>query len=72
MSTSPLVMEGTFDPAEKKISMEGTGPGQDGKPAKQSMVTELKGKDEMFSTMYGPGADGKQAVGMTISYKRKK
>ena len=71
MSTSPLVMEGTFDPAEKKISLEGMGPGMDGKPAKSSMVTELKGKDEMFSSMSGPGPDGKQAVMMTITYKRK-
>jgi Protein of unknown function (DUF1579) len=72
MVTSPLVMEGTYDPAEKKISMEGMGPGQDGKPVKQGIVTELKGKDEMFSSMSGPGPDGKQAVMMTITYKRKK
>jgi Protein of unknown function (DUF1579) len=71
MATSPMVTEGTYDAAEKKLTMEGIGPGQDRKPAKMTMVTEFKDRDNMISTMSGPGADGKQAVMMTIVYKRK-
>jgi hypothetical protein len=72
MVVSPTVTEGTFDAAEKKLSLEGMGPAQDGKSSKMSIVTELKDKDNMFQTMSGPSADGKQAVMMTIAYKRKK
>jgi hypothetical protein len=71
MSTSPMLSEGTYDPATKKMSLEGTGPGQDGKPVKTGMVTEYKDKDTMISSMSMPGPDGKQAEMMTITYKRK-
>jgi hypothetical protein len=71
MSTSPMLSEGIYDPSTKKMSLEGTGPGQDGKPVKTSMVTEYKDKDTMISSMSMPGPDGKQAEMMTITYKRK-
>jgi hypothetical protein len=71
MVTAPMLMEGTFDSATKKLTMEGTGPGPDGKLVKSSMVTEFKDKDTMVSTMSMPGPDGKQAEMMSITYKRK-
>src|SRR5437773_323804 len=37
MSTSPMIMEGTFDKEKKMLTMTGEGPGMDGKPAKHKM-----------------------------------
>ena len=71
MSTAPMVTEGTYNPADKKLTMEGMGPGQDGKLGKITMVTEYKDKDTMIATMMSPGPDGKQAEMMSITYKRK-
>ncbi len=72
MSTSPMVTEGTYDPATKKLTMEGTMPGMDGKPNKVKMVSEYKDKDTIIDTMETVGADGKQEMAMTIVYKRAK
>lgn len=71
MVTAPMLMEGSYNPATKTMTMEGTGPGQDGKPAKTSMATEYKDKDTLVSTMSMAGPDGKLAPMMTITYKRK-
>src|SRR5262249_39973388 len=72
MSTSPMITEGIYDPAKKTLTMTGEGPGQDGKPMKMKMVTEIKDDNNMVFTMYGPGPDGKEGAMMTITYKRKK
>ena len=69
MSTSPMVMEGTYDKDKKTLTMVGEGPGMDGKPAKHKAVTEMKDNDNMEFAMYvGEGKD----PAFTISYKRKK
>ena len=47
-------------------------PGPDGKPTKFKMVTEYKDNDNFVFTMSAPGPGGKEAVVMTIVYKRKK
>ena len=72
MSTTPMLIEGTYNAAEKKLTLEGTAPGPDGKTSRTTMVNEYKDNDNMVSTMSGPGPDGKDAVMMTIVYKRKK
>jgi hypothetical protein len=68
-STSPMTMEGTYDAAKKTLTMEGEGPGMDGKPTKYKSVSEWKDDDTVLFTMYmGGGTD----AGFTITYKRKK
>lgn len=70
MSTSPLVMEGTYDKATKTMTMEGTGPGHDGKPTKYKTVSTMLDNDTIHFKMY-MGSDGKQEA-FSIVYKRKK
>ncbi len=72
MTASPMVIEGTYNAAEKKLTLEGMAPSPDGKSNKTTMVNEYKDQDNISSTMSGPGPDGKDAVMMTIVYKRKK
>lgn len=72
MSTSPVVSEGNYDKEGKVLTMNGEGPGEDGKPTKYKMTSEHKDKDNVLFTMYGKGADGKEGTLFTIAYKRRK
>jgi hypothetical protein len=69
MSGSPVVTEGTFDKEKKTLTMEGTGPGQDGKPTKYKSVSTMTDDDTINFTMYM--GDAKDPA-FTIVYKRKK
>jgi hypothetical protein len=69
MSTSPLVMEGTYDADKKVLTMTGEGPGMDGKPQKMRSTTEMPDADTIKFAMYM--GDGKEPA-FTITYKRKK
>jgi hypothetical protein len=71
MSTTPMQMEGTYDPDKHVLVMIGDGPGPDGKPTKYRSVSEFKDKDHMVFTMYTGDKDGKESPMMTISYTRK-
>jgi len=72
MAPGIMMMEGNFDSAGNKLTMIGEGPGSDGKPAKYKSVSERKDKDTMTFTMNSVGADGKDQMQFTITYKRKK
>jgi hypothetical protein len=69
MSTGPVIMEGTYGPDGKTLTMTGEGPGMDGKPAKYKSVTASPDADTMVMTMYI--GDGKEPA-FTVTYKRKK
>ena len=69
MSTSPMLMEGTYDKEKKTMTMAGDGPGMDGKPTKHKTVSEMKDDDTVHFSMYM--GDGKEPA-FTIVYKRKK
>jgi hypothetical protein len=69
MSTSPLVLEGTFDAVSKTLTMTGDGPGQDGKTQKHKTVTKWVDDDNIHFDMFV--GDGKDPM-FTILYKRKK
>jgi hypothetical protein len=69
MSTSPMLMEGTYDKATKTITTTGEGPGMDGKPTKYKGVTKLTDDDTINFEMYM--GDGK-APAFTVLYKRRK
>jgi len=69
MSTTPLMMEGNFDEAKKKLTMVGEGPGMDGKPIKWRSVSEMPDNDTIHFGMYAGSA---KEPTFTIVYKRKK
>jgi hypothetical protein len=69
MGTSPMVMEGTYDKDKKTLTLEGEGPGTDGKPAKWKSVSTMPDNDTLNFSMYVGGA--KEPM-FTIVYKRKK
>jgi len=68
MSTTPMLMEGTYDKASKTLTMVGEGPGMDAKPAKYKSVTQIGDKAIKFAMYMG---DGKEPA-FTIDYTRKK
>jgi hypothetical protein len=69
MSTTPMMMEGSYDAAKKTLTMIGDGPGMDGKPTKWRAVSEMPDKDTIEMSMYV--GDGKDPM-FTVTYKRKK
>jgi hypothetical protein len=71
MSTSPMLTEGNFDAAGKKMTMHGNMAMPDGKSMKLTMVTEHKDADNMVFTLTGAGPDGGAVEMLKISYKRK-
>lgn len=72
MSTSLMISEGTYDPASRSFTGYMEGPDMTGKTVKVKSVSEYKSPDTRVFTMYGPGADGKEAVTMRITYTRRK
>lgn len=69
MSTSPMILEGTYDKETKKMTMSGESAGPDGKPQKTRTVTEFKDENTAVFEMYM--GDGKDPM-FTVTYKRKK
>ena len=70
MSTTPMLMEGTYDAGKKTLTLTGQGPGGPGGPlVKFTSVTEWKDDDTIHFAMYM--GDGKEP-GFTIVYKRRK
>lgn len=69
MTTTPMLMEGTYDAAKKTLTLIGESPGMDGKPAKTKSVTTMSDNDTINFAMYmGDSAE----PAFTIVYKRKK
>lgn len=69
MSTTPMVMEGTYDKAKKTMTMYGEGPGMEGPKTKHKFVSEMPDDNTVHFSMYM--GDGKEPA-FTILYKRKK
>ena len=69
MATSPVVMDGDYDKEKKTLTLEGTGPGMDGKPAKYKSVSTMPDDDTINFSMY---VGGVADPAFTIVYKRKK
>ena len=69
MSGSPVITEGTFDKEKKTLTLEGTGPGQDGKQTKYKSISTMTDGDTInFTMLIGETKDPT----FTIVYKRKK
>lgn len=68
MSSAPMIMEGTYDPAKKTMTMIGEGPGMDGKPTKWRSEDTMPDNNTVNLSMYV--GDAKEPM-FTITYKRK-
>ena len=71
MSTSPMLIEGTYNKEKKMMTSIGTSAGPDGKPMKMTMRSTMSDNDNITFTMSAPGADGKEAEMLKITYKRR-
>lgn len=69
MSTTPMLMEGTYDEAKKTLTMIGDAPGMDGKMTKHKAVSTMPDDNTINFAMYM--GDVKEPA-FTIVYKRKK
>ena len=72
MTTSPMMLEGTYDEKTKTMTMTGEGKMPDGTLAKHRMVTRHKDKDHHTFEMFMTLPDGKETLMMTIEYTREK
>ena len=64
--------EATYDAGAKTMSGTMEGPDMTGKIMSVRAVTSWPDRDSRVFTMYMKGPDGKEAPGMTITYKRRK
>jgi hypothetical protein len=71
MSTGLAVTEATHDPAKRTVTGWFEGPDMTGKVTKTRGVTEYKDRNTRVFSMYSPGPEGKEALGMRITYKRR-
>lgn len=69
-SSGVLVLEGTYDAANKALTMSGMAPGMDGTPVLHTMVSTFKDANTRTFEMFLPGPDGKSMKVMTITYTR--
>jgi len=72
MTTTPLILEGTYDAKAKALTMIGDFSGPDGKPAKFKIKSVIKDKDHHTSTMSMIGEDKMEQEMFSIEYTRKK
>lgn len=71
MSSGLMIGESTYDPTSKTVTGWMEGPDMTGKVAKMKSVVEYKDAGTRVFSMYGPGPDGKEGLGMRITYKRR-
>lgn len=72
MSTGLNVSESTYDPATKTMTGWMEGPDMTGNVVKTKSISKLKDPDTRVMEMHNVGPDGKEVLGMRITYTRKK
>jgi len=72
MSTGLSVSESSYDPASKTMTGWMEGPDMTGNITKMKSVSTHKDPDTRVFEMFNVGPDGKEALGMRITYTRKK
>jgi hypothetical protein len=72
MSTGMMLGESTYDAAKKTATGWMEGPDMTGKVTKSKAVVEYKDTATRVFSMYEAGPDGKDKLGMRITYKRRK
>lgn len=71
MSAGLMIGESTYDAATKSATGFMEGPDMSGNVTKMKSVVEYKDAGTRVFSMYGPGPDGKEGLGMRITYKRR-
>jgi hypothetical protein len=72
MSTGLSVTEMTYDPATKTMKGWMEGPDMSGQVSKMRSTTTMKDANTRVMEMYNVGPDGKESLGMRITYTRKR
>ena len=72
MSQGLAISEATWDPATRTMTGWTEGSDASGNVVKMKSVVEYKSADSRVFSMYGPGPAGKEALGMRITYTKKK
>lgn len=72
MSAGISTGESTYDAAAKTATGYMEGPDMTGKMTKMKSVVEYKDAGTRVFSMYGPGPDGKEGLGLRITYKKRK
>ena len=72
MSTGLSVTESTYDAASKTMKGTMEGPDMSGKVSKMRSTTTMKDPNTRVMEMYNVGPDGKESLGMRITYTRRK
>jgi hypothetical protein len=72
MSTGLQTGESTYDAGTKTMTGWMEGPDMTGKVSKMKSTSTLKDPNTRVFSMYNTGPDGKEALGMRITYTRKK
>jgi len=72
MSTGLTVTESTHDAATKTMTGWMEGPDMEGKVSKMKSTAVMKDPNTRVFSMYNVGADGKESLGMRITYTRRK
>jgi hypothetical protein len=72
MGSWMMIAEGNYDKATKTLTETCEAPDMTGKLTKYKMVTEFKDRDTHVFTMSWPDDKGKDYVGLTITYKRRR
>ncbi|GIW91007.1 MAG: hypothetical protein KatS3mg109_1439 [Pirellulaceae bacterium] len=71
MSTRPALFEGNYDATGKVLTMEGEGPGVDGKPTRFRMTSEQVDANTIVHTMWIVAEDGSANPMFKMRYKRR-
>jgi hypothetical protein len=72
MSQGLAISEGTWDASARTMTGWMEGPDMTGATVKMKSVVEYKPNGTRVFTLYGPPADGKEPVGLRITYTRQK
>jgi hypothetical protein len=72
MSTGPMIGESTYDPASRTFTGWSEAPDMSGKLSRMKSTVTMKDADTRVFSMYNLGPDGKETLGMRITYTRKK
>jgi len=72
MSTGLSVSESTYDPATRTMTGWMEGPDMTGNVVKMKSISTLKDADTRVMEMHNVGPDGKEVLGMRITYTRQK
>ncbi len=72
MSTGLMTGEGTHDAATRTMTGWMEGPDMEGKVTRMKSTVTMKDPNTRVFSMYNVGPDGKESLGMRITYTRKK